>query len=163
MRTKILRLTTTMQRSPRVLLLILLSGSTALSAQDLGRPLDPAPLARPEPLVSIDTTKPAELLGKLRSLATVKGFGIKERKDAEFFFVAQRPDGPTDYDRILVWLEGHAREPQKTVHVHLLYGRFEKMWVSSGRGIHRVEVDEAFADERIGNLKEAILNLSNPQ
>src|SRR5262245_2545738 len=151
-----------MQRSPRVLLLSLLSGWTSLSAHSPGRHLDPAPLARSEPLVSIDTTKPTELLSKLRSLAVAKGFGIKERKDAEFFFAAQRPDGPTDYDRILVWLERDAREPQKTVHVHLLYGRFEEMWVSSGRGVHRVQVDDEFIDERIGALKQAIYNLSSP-
>jgi hypothetical protein len=143
-------------------LLLLLCASVRLAAQQPGRPLDPAPLARPEPLVSIDTARPAELLGRLRSLAAAKGFGIKERKDAELFFAAQRPDGPTDYDRILVWLERDARDPLKTVHVHLLYGRFEEMWVSSGRGVHRVQVDDEFIDGRIGAFKEAIYNLSSP-
>src|SRR5262245_26925276 len=143
-------------------LLLLFYVSSSLAAQQPGRPVDSSPLARPEPLVSIDTAKPAELMGRLRSLAATKGFVVKERKDAEFFFAAQRPDGPTDYDRILVWLQRDAREPMKTVHVHLLYGRFEEMWVSSGRGVHRVQVDDEFIDERIGALKQAIYNLSSP-
>jgi hypothetical protein len=152
-----------MMRRSLLCLMLLLYVASRLAAQQPGRPVDPTPLARPEPLVTLETAKPAELLGRLRSLVTAKGFAVKERKDADFYFAAQRPDGPADYDRILVWLERDAREPQKAVHVHLLYGRFEEMWVASGRGIHRVKVDEPFEDERIGNLKEAILNLPSPQ
>jgi hypothetical protein len=125
-----------------------------LFAQDIARPLEPAPLERPVRLRSFRSLVPTVVLSLIRDSVTKRGFAIVERDDDNLTFAAQHPDAPgrPDYDKLLVWLERDAVAPLTRLHLYLLYGRFEDVWVSSRRGIHRVQVDSDFRDRHIGPI-----------
>ena len=132
-------------------------------AQAIARPVDPTPLARPEAVATLHASAPVTLLQRLRQIVTTKGFTVVERDDDANFFAAERKDSGAskDYDRVLLWLERDTRDPLHLLHVHLLYGRFEDVWVASRRGVHRVRVDPDYEAGRIGAVRTAILALAD--
>ena len=133
----------------------------SLLAQDIARPLDPAPLERPAKLRSFRSALPTALLALLRDSVARHGYLIVERDDDNLTFAAKHPDTPArpDYDKLLVWLERDATDPMTRLHLYLLYGRFEEVWVASRRGIHRVQVDDDFRDEHVGSILALLLAL----
>jgi len=133
-----------------------------LHAQAVAREINPAPLEHPQSLVTIRTRGPSKLFSRIQDSVRSAGFEISRVDATRFLLDARRPGAPTkDFDRILVWLEWTPQEPLKSVDLYLLYGRYEEIWTQEGKGTHRVVVDQSFEDEHVGQVRQALIQLTN--
>jgi len=130
-------------------------------AQDVVR-VDPIPLEKPKPFTSMETENLSALFNELIDTVISYGFNIKKRDKDALEFEARRndPNKEKAEDRILIWLDRDEEKPLEKVHLFFLYGRFEEVWARDEKDIFRIQIDDAYKDEKVGKLKEAILKIS---
>ena len=80
-------------------------------------------------LTSINADDVDVVFAKVRHVVKDAGY-VEHEVDLEGFLIdARRTDSgrPTDYDRVVIWLERNSRDPLKYADLYLLYGRYEEI------------------------------------
>jgi hypothetical protein len=136
--------------------------SENVGGQDAAKPVDPTPFERPAYLtyISIRKENPEVLL---RTIAdSIKKYGYADVridfKDQKIEAKKNDVNDPRNYCKVLLWFERDFQEPDKSVKVFLLCGRFEYM-IAKTTGIYRVKLSESAEDQYFGKLRNSIISL----
>ena len=142
--------------SATVILSVVLFSTIAI-AQQPGRPRDPTPFVRPQPIVVVSTTNPRNTLAELIDIVRGQRFEVSTVDWDKGEVLAVRKDSETreDADQVLIWIERDLANPTAKLKVFFLYARFEKFF-GSAEGAVRVKIDQTFEQRQIGGLKTDI-------
>lgn len=143
------------------------SSCVCLSVIALFLPQEPAPapmrdsaaFERPRPVCTATRDASQTFTAVVRAVQG-RGFEISRAQANEGWVEAARADAqkPNDAsDRVLVWLERDYSSPKDAVRLHVIYGRFLKLFGETEMQRVRSGADEEAA--HIGDLKTALLNL----
>src|SRR3989442_2720737 len=146
-----------------ILKCLLMAGccTLSLSAQQPGKPKDPTPFARPKPFCTFNTSDVRVAFQNVAGIVADQGFKSDEVNLSYGQLSASRRDndGSPNQDKILVWLERDFEQPQSRVRLYLVYGRYEQFFGANGE-LTRVKVDSDFESQRVGQLKQKLIDFA---
>ncbi len=116
---------------------------------------------RPDPFATISGRTPKEVLNFLLSVSRKHGFSEESVKVELGTITASRKVKGKKYaiDRIYFWLERDMAKPSQKIHVHLRYGRFERV-LGKTESLALLASDETFENRQIGALKREVRSLA---
>jgi hypothetical protein len=122
----------------------------------ISRTIDSTPLERPRALTVVQGDRTA-VLGRVSTVLRSNGFTETSRDIDSGELRATRPDTNAENarDELLIWIDGQAGDAGR-VRVYMQYGRFEQFFMQGGQRVH-VTPEEAV--ERIGAVRDAVVNL----
>lgn len=120
---------------------------------------DPMPLARPTPMVIIETGEAAKLLNAVSKTIKDQGFEITRLIEDDGQIEATRPVSNRTQYRVLVWLERDFVRPTARVKLYFDYGRYEPVFGFADP--QRIKVNSMNPVAEVARLKQALLDLRN--